>query len=323
MTTLSGVEGEDPATGLPLPKADISPDDAFEWIAYMVRRARNMNTIVTIPIVLGPGLAETLLDLNEPAENDRNRRIRPVRVDHLSIEIKEGRWDCTGESIIVAKTGYMNNGQHRCEAVRRVGVAIETTICFGPTRESRLKSDLGDKRTSADHLTMLGEKYATLASVAARLMAQKEAGLTIGVSSGKMKGTEYSPSSGKYLSTNAGTKFYSGVRDEIQNAIAAITAARLNKTAKLLTPSVAIAVLVFLRRQNEDNAVVFMMRLLDGIGFEGSYDPIYLARKRLETAHKLTHHEKFELLFRAWNYWRRGSTVKKYSLTGELPELAK
>ena len=100
----------------------------------LMRRARKAPKSGTEAAVidLTPKLAKELLLCNFD-----NRPISIKRVESFAADIRDGRWEFNGETIIVADTGEMNDGQHRCHAVIMADKSIPTLLVKGVSRASR------------------------------------------------------------------------------------------------------------------------------------------------------------------------------------------
>jgi len=69
--------------------------------------------------------AEYILDNLNP----NNRGISNVHVEYLMREMREGRWaDALSDKMIFDDEAQLVEGQHRCEAVRRVGVGVRVLV---------------------------------------------------------------------------------------------------------------------------------------------------------------------------------------------------
>src|SRR5690348_15979222 len=71
----------------------------------------------TIRLLVTPAVAEVLLSMNIG-----NRPLIKGWVDDLTERIRRGAWKLTGEPIIVAREGILNDGQHRLHAVVESGI---------------------------------------------------------------------------------------------------------------------------------------------------------------------------------------------------------
>lgn len=145
-----------------LPKAKVAPirpaakavteeQQLAQWLA------RGQSEIFTVPALVGPTLAQRLLD--------RNAGNRPVvlkgsirSVEAYAEAMKRGEWTLNGEPIIIASTGELNDGQHRLNAVVLSGAHVQMLLTFGVERDTRHTVDQGVARTPGHILAMFGEK---------------------------------------------------------------------------------------------------------------------------------------------------------------------
>jgi hypothetical protein len=127
---------------------------AHAWLATQHSRARRDGPF-TVKTELTPALAKLLLD-----SNPENRKISPWLVRQMVRDIKNGRWALNGETLIVALSEELNDGQHRCQAVIDADKSIRTMITFGVERESRFTIDTGQKKSIGDHLDMWSRERA-------------------------------------------------------------------------------------------------------------------------------------------------------------------
>lgn len=100
---------------------------------------------------LTPALAKQLLE-----QNRINRKLRPRRVALYAADMKAGRWENNGETIIIAENGDLLNGQHRCVAVIQTGVTIPVFIVRGAPARVFKTMDGGLPRSTSDVLHTAG-----------------------------------------------------------------------------------------------------------------------------------------------------------------------
>lgn len=118
---------------------------------------RGRSEVFSVTTELTPALARLLLDRN--ADN------RPVAIDAAGVRnvssyaaaMWRGEWQLNGSTIVVARTGELNDGQHRCLACIEADVAVPVSIVFGVERETRTTLDQGRARSPGDILAMIGE----------------------------------------------------------------------------------------------------------------------------------------------------------------------
>lgn len=88
--------------------------------------------------------------------NSRNRAVSEASVRRLASDMAEGRWEINGETIKFDTFGNLIDGQHRLEAVKRSGVTVRSLVSRGLAPESQLTIDLGQPRSAAQQLALLG-----------------------------------------------------------------------------------------------------------------------------------------------------------------------
>jgi hypothetical protein len=98
-----------------------------------------------------PAVATELLERNEV-----NRTLQRKRVEMYASDISAGRWTLNGESIVVALTGDLIDGQHRCHAVVKAGKSIKSVVVRGVKAETQQQIDQGASRSVSDVLRMRG-----------------------------------------------------------------------------------------------------------------------------------------------------------------------
>lgn len=118
-------------------------DGAREWLDEMVRRSRSEMFSGFYPLT--PALASALLE-----RNPDNRGIKRGKIDEYKSAMMDGRFVPNGESVIVADTGDLNDGQNRCIACVESGQTIKTNIVFGVERKSRMTLGQGQIRSGVD-----------------------------------------------------------------------------------------------------------------------------------------------------------------------------
>jgi hypothetical protein len=114
-------------------------------------------------VKLTPELAANLL-----AKNSTNRPVSKATIERYERAIKRGEWALNGEPIIVFKNDTLGDGQHRCIAVQRTGIAIDTVIMYGIDPNTFGTLNGGKPRNSSDILAINGEVNAHHLSSAAR-----------------------------------------------------------------------------------------------------------------------------------------------------------
>ena len=121
-----------------------------------------------------PEMAQVMLTANE---NNRNIHVRGLTARLR--DIIDGRWELNGQGLIVAKTGQLNDGQHRLWAILLSGVATRFSVFYGATRESRATLDLGEKRPPRDRFRFAGipndSRVASIVNLTHHLISGRDA----------------------------------------------------------------------------------------------------------------------------------------------------
>lgn len=94
--------------------------------------------------------AEKLLE-----KNHNNRKPRKSHIQHLARQMSKGRWKLSPQPIVVTKSGYLVDGQHRMIAVVESGATIEVLVAIIPDESQQeifTVLDQGAARSVADIL---------------------------------------------------------------------------------------------------------------------------------------------------------------------------
>lgn len=114
-------------------------------------------------VLLTPEMATDLLE-----HNKLNRPLRQHHVNRIVEQILSGKWRFNGDTIKIADTGDVLDGQHRLWAVIEAKRPVETYVVRGIAAEAFSTIDtLRATRTGSDVLALAGaERYRSIASVA-------------------------------------------------------------------------------------------------------------------------------------------------------------
>lgn len=103
-------------------------------------------------ITLTPELAMALLESNR-----RNRPIRDQHVKRIAAQIKGGKWRYNGDTIKIAVTGNVLDGQHRLWAVIEAKTPVETIVVRGIEEAAFATIDtIRSMRSGGDVLALSG-----------------------------------------------------------------------------------------------------------------------------------------------------------------------
>lgn len=277
----------------------------LSWLAQRIAKSRDgvFSEIATIT----PSIAKHILD-----QNADNRNIRQKIVDRIASDIAGGMWDLNGEAIIVAKSGELNDGQHRLSAIIQANKAVQSNIIFGVDRNSRFTVDMGAVRTTGDFLGMEGAKYRTHAAACAKLLLMFRKGLY---------GSSGNGSLSDFTSTAIRAEYWKNQKD-VDSAVADI----INEVfLKQYGGSALIAAHVLIYRANGSEAAFFFNKLATGDQLPRGSAILALRAKMMEVkADRLRPWEKLEIFLRYWNAWRSGVKVQRaLSIRRSWPEVSR
>lgn len=266
------------------------------WLDKLVSDAVAKGKPVTQLVSLTPALASVLLDRN-PA----NRKINETAVERYAYAIAGRRWTFNGEPVIVSDTGELNDGQHRCRAVIAAGKQIDVILIVGVPRESRTTLDQGRARTAGDYLSMEGHGNANVLAAAANYVWQyrNRGMLALG---GTSKATKSEVMT--FVTENPGLE-RSLANFNVKNS------RRLGGVAFLTFCHFAISAV-----GRPEDVDTFFIALTEGVNL-GVGSPVLYARNRLAgMAGDRDQNGKAELIFKAWNAWRKRQKVDRIWLSG-------
>lgn len=285
-----------------LSKPAVEKQRMKDWLDERIENAKVEP--LTEVVTLTPVLARMLLE-----KNQQNRPVSSVALGRFKRDIAEGRWQFNGEPIILSKDGLLNDGQHRCTAVAETGKSIRIVMVFGAPRESRMTLDQGVMRTVGHYLGMQGFSDPNYMAQVATMIWQHREFQWVG------KSPDRRPTKTQTLLV---AQHYKGIADSVRFCS--------RQGAGVLT---SIGVLAFVHFSishvaGRAAADTFIDRLIKGNDLSNG-DPILVARNRLismrrDTGWSMT--ERAELLFRAWNFHRKGERVDRIMVGGKkLPKL--
>lgn len=250
--------------------------------------------------VITPDMARALM-----GQNVENRNLSRGLVKQIADDIKAGRWQFNGETIIVAKSGELNDGQHRLQAIIEAAIPVQLVLVGGVPRESRMTLDMGKSRGIYDYLHLMGVRNPNVVASVARLAIAYE----------QSASKNFEPA--RWVSKAAGMD--RGLKDKaIHEACAWAASGHGHQMAYLTPPSPAGFCYYLLKKIGGDHGVEFMDRLADGAN-QPKHSPILTCRRYLPTFAPRHREGKMALIFRAWNLWIRGEDGTPDNIHGRYP----
>lgn len=243
--------------------------------------------------LIGPEEATSFL-----AANAENRPLRRALISAYARDIKRGEWRLTGEAIKVSSKGRLLDGQHRLMAIVEAETPVEMLVVYGLPEESQLVMDSGARRTAGDALSLQNVQNAHAVAAAIRLLNKYESG-----SSFETRPSITYPEIIDYLAKNP----------DLQGAVN-----KAIRTRAIDMPLSALSVsILMLSRLDEEGCRIFFDKLLNRTDLSQG-DPILALDTRFKEIRRSGRHahagDFLSLVFRAWNYWRRGQRVETLPL---------
>lgn len=273
---------------------------SISWFQQCVHRSRN--EVFTEVKTITPQMAEVML-LNNPD----NRKIREYKLMQMVHDMRDGRWSFNGEPIIVAKTGELNDGQHRLKAVVASGKSVPMLFVFGVDRDTRTTVDQGAPRNAGDYLGMEGVPNAVqMAALARQLIAYEQADRNLGRTNNISAAETLNRIAKDNRLITAAAKY--GIN----------SARKVRGIANVTT--VGFCYYLFANIDFQD-CVAFMNQFVTGEELHTG-DPALTARNRLmQLTGRRGRLIEAEIIFRAWNAYRERRQMKWIPIRGQLPEL--
>ena len=299
-------------------KRAVEIDDGQQWLTELKQRIGKEHRITEV-FYLSPSRARALL-----VANPDNRKISNRTAETYATDIANGRWVFNGEPIIIAETGELNDGQHRCEAVVLAGKGIEVLLVAGVPRSSRTTVDMGKVRTTGDFLHMHGIENANIMAAAAAMILACETGRIMGGGGGVKKDNNNLATADLRPTKQEVLTFARANMDDLHRAQAAI---RVDKASVVASYSRFIGILAILARRSKDwdEAIAYISAVVDGDGIKKT-TPEYTVRERLikERSTKTLGAIAFmEIVVRGWNARRSRQRLSHIKLAGYVPEIAR
>lgn len=117
----------------------------------MVVALRQDVTVRAKEMTITPRMAEDWLRKTAP-----NRRISDAAVSRYAEDMRRGRWESNGSTIVMGQSGKILDGQHRLTAIIRAGVPVNMVVVSGVEDSAFKTIDTGRSRSVADVLKVMG-----------------------------------------------------------------------------------------------------------------------------------------------------------------------
>jgi hypothetical protein len=270
------------------------------WFSDHIKRSQNK--VISERITVTPELAAIILE-----KNNENRKLRPNKLNQLKNDMNNHRFKFNGEAIIIAKTGELNDGQHRLTAIIETNRPQDMLVTFGVERDSRFTVDTGAARSAGDHLSLSGWPYAnTIASVARMALAyERRKGVDLG------RGSDISTSE---VMARAN-------RDNLLAECASNIAQHAPKYRQFGGIGVVGFMYYLFASKRPKEAKNFIEKVRTGADLPEA-SPIRLLREKLISSPRFTKTQVVEAYIRSWNAWITNKPIKQIKvLSNGLPQV--
>ena len=281
--------------------ADFKDNEVMD--AILGAKRINFNGL-TEAVHVTPEMAELFLKYNT-----KNRRISNSVNLRYAQAMHAGHWKFNGEPIVFSDKGRLLDGQNRLKALVRSGMTIPMMIIYGIEEETFRTMDLGSKRTTGQILQILNHKDGNVLAATLRVAYIY---LYIDVKLGQF-GTD---SIYNEVLLNLLVRY-----PQIKDSVSKSRLAR-NLCSRTI---VAFCHFVFSLRSQRD-ADHFIRQVATGENLHAGAPTLtlrnFLIQSKGETS-KPDSKTLIALFFKAWNFFRKGKTVKslKWRETEEFPEV--
>lgn len=252
-------------------------------------------------VYVAPDMAERWL-----GRNVKNRKLKERNIARFARDMKNGRWQITGEAIKFDVNGNLIDGQNRLTAVVASGATVPMFVVRGLAPESQEVMDSGTPRNAKDALTLRGYASAKdLSPVAVALMAWDD---------GFYRHAMWQSSP---VFTNTEITEYVAARPELEELV------RYVKTVQRALP-LPIAALGACAKRFADidaDAMTEFYGRIHNLHTTGKGDPIATLIKRVADARQVRTRMwvSTALYFqvRAWNAFRADERLEKFKIGSE------
>jgi hypothetical protein len=262
--------------------------------------ARGKRERFSMEVLVTPGLANVIL-----GKNPDNRNLGPAKLLQFASDMRNGRWALNGEPIIIAKTGELNDGQHRLNALIDANAVLPLIFQFGVERETRFTVDQGKCRSAADYLSMEGVPNATATASIARLVIGYE-----------KSGCDNINAANEV--TNAEVRSRADSDTQLRES-ASFAGSQHKATRNFAAPAIIGFCHYVLTSEHPGDANDYMVQICTGEGLKKN-DAAYVVRDRLLNLGR-NRGAKIEIILRGWNAYRARRPLKLIKKLGNFPAI--
>lgn len=124
----------------------------------------NRNDVRAKETVITPAVAAGWLQKMAP-----NRHVNEKAVDRYAADMRAGRWQSNGCTIVMGKSGQILDGQHRLRAIVKADEPVSMIVVSGVDDEAFATIDTGRPRSVSDVLAVMGYPSSLQLAAVARM----------------------------------------------------------------------------------------------------------------------------------------------------------
>ena len=121
--------------------------------------------IVVKLVTVSPEMALEMLE-----KNTMNRNIDQKRVDQYAQDMRCGRWQMNGTTIVFSDDGTLLDGQHRLWAVVEAKVSVPLLIVYNADKDSIVTMDIGKVRSASNIMQIDRSAHSITAATLTKLL---------------------------------------------------------------------------------------------------------------------------------------------------------
>ena len=235
--------------------------------------------------------------------NDGNRLVADGVVDKYKRDMIASRWLLNGQTIKIGKTGRLLDGQHRCHAGIKSGIAFPAIVVRNVDEDVFDTFDLGGRRSFSDVLSQREEKSTTALAAALKWIWMQE--------NNYIFDRVQAPTNAELENV---LDRHPTIRDSVKLA---------NQLRNVIAPGMGIALRHLFVLKDEEAGREFIDRLIDGADINREF-PVWHLREKLIADRgarkiKLSDGERWVISIKAWNAARQGKKITSLSWRGKGP----
>lgn len=247
------------------------------------------------------------------SHNKLNRPLRMKWVLKLSHQMKEnGAWHLSGEPLIFGESGELLDGQHRLKAIVLSGTTHKFLVVRGAKDKTFTTIDTGQKRSPKDALHVAGFPYPALYA-------------RLGLNCLRWnRGIFFSSANPAINPTNDEIVDYvQRHRKETAETINHYMQFR-NRIRGLIQGQVLLFCYHKFMEKDENDAFIFVEKLIDGMFNQDREQPIRVLRERLlvnkSDIAKLPTRSQYFMTIATWNAFRKNQTINNLNVPASVLE---